>query len=259
VIRTCDVECPRRGAGLAERGRTRLWVRLARLVDHNLRRLHHGCDVIRLPGVQQSRVYPVRVRAWSEGSLPVIVLRYSVGGMRITPVTFAGGSEGEWRVRSTAAVIGESLPPVSRLAVFQGAEAPPAAWALRGVVSNERYVVATEHQLLKARSPALGRGEATYAALIPIMKSDSWWALSQDERRAILEERSHHIATGMKYLPAIARRLHHSRDLGEPFDFLTWFEFAPSDEAAFDDLVGMLRETEEWMFVDREVDVRLER
>src|SRR2546428_7160638 len=31
------------------------------------------------------------------------------------------------------------------------------------------------------------------------------------------------------YLPAIARRLYHCRDLGEPFDFLTWFEYAPAD------------------------------
>src|SRR5438477_5729245 len=28
----------------------------------------------------------------------------------------------------------------------------------------------------------------------PIRKSAAWWALAQDERRAVLEERSHHIA-----------------------------------------------------------------
>jgi hypothetical protein len=64
----------------------------------------------------------------------------------------------------------------------------------------------------------------------------------------------------MKYLPAIARRLHHCCDLGEPeepFDFLTWFEFAPSDSNAFDDLIASLRESEEWTFVQREVDIRL--
>jgi hypothetical protein len=27
----------------------------------------------------------------------------------------------------------------------------------------------------------------------------------------------------MKYMAAVARRLYHARDLGEPFDFLTWF------------------------------------
>ena len=83
--------------------------------------------------------------------------------------------------------------------------------------------------------------------------------LPQEERRAILEEGSKHIAIGLDYLPAVARRLHHSRDLGEPFDFLTWFEFAPADLGAFDELLGRLRATEEWAYVDREVDIRLER
>jgi hypothetical protein len=63
----------------------------------------------------------------------------------------------------------------------------------------------------------------------------------------------------MRHLPAVARRLHHSRDLGEPFDFLTWFEYAPEHAAAFEDLVGELRATEEWAHVVREVDVRLAR
>ena len=63
----------------------------------------------------------------------------------------------------------------------------------------------------------------------------------------------------MKYLPAIARRLHHCRDIGgnEPFDFITWFEFAPADTAAFDELVAALRASPEWQYVDREIDIRL--
>src|SRR5436190_667936 len=61
----------------------------------------------------------------------------------------------------------------------------------------------------------------------------------------------------LAYLPRIARRLHHGRDLAEPFDFITWFEFAPGDAGAFDELCGLLRATEEWSFVEREVDIRL--
>jgi hypothetical protein len=61
----------------------------------------------------------------------------------------------------------------------------------------------------------------------------------------------------LKYLPAIARRLHHSRELGEPFDFLTWFEYAPEHAELFEELVQLLRQTEEWQYVEREVDVRL--
>lgn len=120
-----------------------------------------------------------------------------------------------------------------------------------------RYVTKEERGLLWVREPALGRPAATRAALIPVRKTEQWWDLSQDERRAILEDRSRHIAIGLEYLPAVARRLHHSRDLGEPFDFLTWFEFAAPDAALFETLVERLRATEEWTYVDREIDIRL--
>ena len=118
-----------------------------------------------------------------------------------------------------------------------------------------------EKTQLVARQQGRGRPESSCAAFIPIRKSDGWWALSQDERREILEEQSNHIKTGLKYLPAVARRLHHCRDLGtaEPFDFLTWFEFAPADSAAFDALVAELRASAEWRCVEREIDVRLVR
>jgi chlorite dismutase len=107
--------------------------------------------------------------------------------------------------------------------------------------------------------PPLGRSGCTCAALIPIRKSPAWWALAQDERRAIFEEDSRHNAIGMRHLPGIARRLLHSRDLSEPFDFLTWFEFAPDAQASFDDLVAELRATQEWSYVDRDIDIRLQR
>jgi len=176
-------------------------------------------------------------------------------------VTFAGGSKGEWRVESIAAVRGEALPDASHLAVIEGkaGNLATAAWALRGVTSNERYVTRAEHERLVAKQPPLGRTEATRAALIPIRKSEAWWELSQDERREIFEERSRHIATGLEYLPAVARRLHHGRDLGEPFDFLTWFEYAPEHAAGFEELVRRLRGIEEWRYVVREVDIRLAR
>ena len=83
--------------------------------------------------------------------------------------------------------------------------------------------------------------------------------MAQDERRAIFEEESHHTAMGIEYLPEVARRLMHCRDLGEPFDFLTWFEFAPQHTAAFDELLVRLRGSKEWSYVEREVEIRLER
>ncbi len=175
-------------------------------------------------------------------------------------VTFTAGAAGPWRIERVSAVLGESLAPAASLAIAEGPVAAEAGvWSLRGVVSHPRYATSAELRQLAAVQPALGRPEATCAALIPIRKSDAWWTMGQDERRAIFEEGSRHIARSMRHLPAVARRLHHSRDLGETFDFLTWFEYAPDYARAFEDLVGELRTTEEWRHVVREVDIRLTR
>lgn len=176
--------------------------------------------------------------------------------------SFVAGTTGPWSIVSITAVTGPDLPMAQRLNVLNAdLREPPldSSWVLRGVTSNQRYVTRPEQTSLVAVQAGLGRAESTCAALIPITKTAAWWSLTQDERREIFEERSSHIAIGLRYLPAIARRLHHSRDLGEPFDFLTFFEYAPADTSAFDDLVAALRETEEWNYVEREVDIRLTR
>ena len=181
-------------------------------------------------------------------------------GADVLSVTFAAGDAGAWAIDRITPIRGESLAGASHLEVLER-QAPtrPHVWALRGVASHARYVEAHEKTQLDAVSPPLGRPQATRAALIPIRKSAAWWALPQDERRAIFETRSRHIAASMPYLPRIARRLHHGRDLGEPFDFLTWFELAPEHETAFDQLLVVLRATEEWTYVEREVDIRVRR
>jgi hypothetical protein len=176
--------------------------------------------------------------------------------------SFLGGPEGPWQVRSSSVVVGDGLPAVQRIAVVAGdGPHPDCAWILRGITSNERYVERTEKQELVAKQEGLGRPESTFGALIPIRKNADWWALMQDERRAIFEQQSRHIGIGMKYLPPIARRLHHCRDLsvGEPFDFITWFEYAPRHEDDFNALLAELRASPEWRYVDREVDIRLVR
>ena len=178
--------------------------------------------------------------------------------------TFVAGKVGKWSVVSAKAIVGDPLPEVDRLDIVTGAVATlpdGGKWMLRGVTSNDRYVTRDEKARLTQKQAALGRPEATHMALIPIRKNAKWWALTQDERRAVFEEKSKHLTIGLKYLPGIARRLHHCRDLGEsePFDFLTLFDFADSDAKAFDELVAELRATEEWKFVEREVDIRLVR
>ena len=179
--------------------------------------------------------------------------------------TFRGGQSGSWRVISIARVKGETLARVPALSIISGDSiALPllpsvTSWRLAGVASHVRYVERAEKEQLAAVQAGLGRPEATHAALIPIRKNSAWWELTQEERRKIFEDKSHHIANSLKYLPAIARQLYHCRDLGEAFDFLTWFEYAPEQASAFEELVTMLRATEEWSYVEREVDVRLVR
>jgi hypothetical protein len=187
-----------------------------------------------------------------------------VGAVNPRLFTFVGGKVGKWSVVSVKAIVGDFMPAVDRLDIFTGAVAAlpnGAKWMLRGVTSNDRYVDRDEKERLVQKQAALGRPEADHLALIPIRKSAKWWTLTQEERRAIFEDKSKHITTGLKYLPGVARRLHHCRDLGEsePFDFLTLFDFAKTDAEAFDEMVAELRATEEWRFVEREVDIRLVR
>lgn len=174
---------------------------------------------------------------------------------------FIGGTAGSWEVTDVRPVVGETLPWIDRLAITQVAEMPAdrASWRLIGVPSYVRYVLRPEKSALLARHQGLGRPSATRAALIPIAKSAVWWDMTQEERREIFESRSRHISECLKYMPAVQRQLFHCRDLGGPFDFLTWFEFAPADADRFEDLVRYLRSTEEWRYVDREVDLRLSR
>jgi hypothetical protein len=199
-------------------------------------------------------------------AVPAVAAAPAPGTFAVNPrlFTFVGGKTGEWKVLSAKAIAGEALPAIERLQIVNGTVAAlpdGAAWLLRGVTSNARYLTRGEKDHLVKTQAALGRADSTHAALIPIRKSPKWWELTQDERRAIFEEKSKHNAIGIQYLPGIARRLHHCRDLSEsePFDFLTLFDYSKDDAKAFDDLVAALRETEEWKYVEREVDIRLVR
>jgi chlorite dismutase len=172
---------------------------------------------------------------------------------------FVGGSDGEWKIVKTTTVAGESIQAASHLKIVNTnlQKSDEGLWTLKGLVSNVRYAEKEEREKLNAVQAGLGRTEAVCAALIPIRKSETWWNLAQDERRKIFEHTSHHTQTGLKYLPAIARKLYHCRDIGEPFDFITWFEYAPEHSDAFEELAAALRSTEEWKYVDREIDIRM--
>lgn len=179
--------------------------------------------------------------------------------MTNTIFDFVGGTIGEWKVASITTLKGDPIASVSHITKASSnlVQTETGIWTLKGIVSNLRYTEKEDKDKLVAVQEDLGRPQATLAAFIPIRKSEAWWNLAQDERRKIMENKSKHTQTGMKCLPAIARKLFHSRDIGEPFDFLTWFEYAPSEADVFEELLYILRKTEEWNYVDREIDIRL--
>lgn len=175
---------------------------------------------------------------------------------------YVGGVRGQWQVTRAVTYSGLPLKTVSHVEITNGPlDRVPggSSWVLRGIVSNTRYVTREDRGNADSPHSRFGPPDATCAALIPIRKSAEWWNLAPDERREIQEARSLQVAKGFRLLPAIVRRLQYSRDQGAPFDFVTWFEYAPQDASIFDDLAAALRASEEWRFVEREVDVRLVR
>lgn len=179
--------------------------------------------------------------------------------MTNTIFDFVGSNQGDWKVIAMTTLKGDSLAPITHLQKVASTleQSQTGIWTLKGVISNLRYTEKKDKDKLVAIQEDLGRPQATLGAFIPIRKSEAWWNIAQDERRKIMENKSQHTYTGMKYLPAIARKLFHSRDIGQPFDFLTYFEYAPADADAFEELLYALRSTEEWTYIDREVDIRL--
>ncbi len=176
--------------------------------------------------------------------------------------SFVGSNAGQWAVTSQNTIVGSPLELVQRIDVVNSPAAQLASkgvWVLQGFTSNVRYANRNEIVKLQSVQEGLNRDRSLCAALIPIKKKVEWWSMSQDERRSIFEEQSHHTEIGLNYLPEIARQLHHSRDLGEQFDFITWFEFAPEHTELFNNLLTQLRATKEWQYVEREIDIRLEK
>ncbi|MCZ8318830.1 MAG: chlorite dismutase family protein [Silanimonas sp.] len=182
-----------------------------------------------------------------------------VGVVNPHRVAFIGGDEGPWRITAQTTFRGEALPSADRLAWSRTAtrHAAGKAWSLVGFSSNLRYASRVDVADLRRAELRLPRREATFAALIPIRKSQAWWRMAQDEREQIFRRDSQHSAIGQAHAGHIARKLFHARDLGGPFDFLTWFEFEPEAAGRFDALLSSLRATPEWEYVDREVELRL--
>ncbi len=185
---------------------------------------------------------------------------FLVGQPAEVVLNYIGGSTGSWRVNNVTTLSGAPLKLATHVEIVKGntCRAPlGSSWVLRGVVRNTRFVTREERPALELRCLKMGPVESTCAALIPIRKSAAWWNLEHDQRQEIIEARSRQLGRGMRFLPAIARRILYGRDLGEPFDMVTWFEYSSRDQSIFDDLAGALRSSIEWQYIEREVDIRL--
>jgi hypothetical protein len=83
---------------------------------------------------------------------------------------FVGSDSGQWKVLNMKTIVGEGLEPISHLSVVQGSlliSENSGIWTLKGLVSNVRYAEKDEKEKLAAVQEALGRPQATMAALIP--------------------------------------------------------------------------------------------
>jgi hypothetical protein len=140
---------------------------------------------------------------------------------------------------------------------------PGRGFAAVGVVQHVLYTDADRRTELAAIS-AGERGPR--AVLIPITKSDAWWALAQDERDRFFRpaaDRPGHVELGARHARAIFRRLYQARyQPGSEWDFLTYFELTEADEGTFRELLAALRDpalNPEWAFVERETEIWMTR
>lgn len=168
-------------------------------------------------------------------------------------VAFVAGFEGLWLIEGMTAPVGEPLAPAARLSVLEGTEAEAlrsghadraanVRWVLRGVVAGQG-------EDARADQLPLGRAEARCAVLVAVRMSPAWWGRAEEDRRAL--------SANIEHGPAISRRILRSRDRDEPFDVLTWFEFAPEVQSEANEVMARLRDSEEWSYVEREVDIRV--
>jgi hypothetical protein len=139
---------------------------------------------------------------------------------------------------------------------------PVAAAPFIGATTHLLYTdSAVRSELARISSPESG----PVAVLIPIRKNAEWWGLAREQRQALMMGGAPHghLAIGQRYAARIYRRLYHARYLpGSEWDFLTYFEFPTDATAAFQELLGALRDVEqnpEWAFVDREIELWMTR
>lgn len=173
---------------------------------------------------------------------------------------YVGGSTGSWRVDQIKTFSGPELASVTHLEIVGGhMDRVPqgATWVLPGVVSSTRYIAREEPRRLEPSNAFTSEARTPSAALVLIRKSEEWWNLAGETRQDIIEARSRQIDARLRRRQPFARRLTLQRDASHAFDFLTWFEFDAKDATLIDELSRAIRATDEWNYVEREIEIRL--
>ena len=176
-----------------------------------------------------------------------------------------GGRVNRYRVDAVNPRTGVPIAGVVPGANLVRVEAPgPQPLLGRGfsAVGVVQHVLYTDAETRKALADVSAAERGPCAVLIPIAKSDAWWAMAQDQRAAFFRrapDRPGHVDIGTRYAAAIFRRLYQARyQAGSEWDFLTYFELAEEDTDGFRKLLAELRDpalNPEWQFVERETEI----
>lgn len=145
-------------------------------------------------------------------------------------LAFVGGHDGPWRIDGITAWRGDPLPPAAHLAVVDapaGDAGAGATWALRGTVVAPAGEGSPE-----------GTG-TRFAALIALRTGG-------DDR----------VADALAGLPATVGHVVDADGDDEPFDLLGWYELTAAGLDGFSRGLVELRQSDRWVAVEREVEVR---
>jgi hypothetical protein len=171
--------------------------------------------------------------------------------------------DAEYAIDDVRVVSGEPLDPLDAARpLYRRHFGQEIGVAPRALIGSTQHVVYTDARDKTHLGSISATESGPRAVLIPIAKSDAWWALAQDERLACFRGAggpSGHLSVGTPYAARIYRRLYHARYLpGSSWDFLTYFEFPDDATASFQRLLDELRDpakNPEWAYVRRETEV----
>jgi hypothetical protein len=155
-----------------------------------------------------------------------------------------GGSPSPWNPRLDVAAGSVSPQPLGT------------KWLLRGITSNERYVV-REERIVSWRSSQVWVEQGHLCRPDPYPEKPLMVGTGSRRTPEDFEEQSRH-SHWAPISPCCGPSSPPLWDLGEsePFDFLTWFEYSPSDEPGFNRLLAELRASVGGS-MSTEIDIRL--